>query len=298
MRVAVSGTTGLVGQVLGERLERDGHEMLNMVRRAPANDSEMQWDAIDGTIEAAKFDGCDAVVHLAGENIATGRWTAAKKSLIRQSREQGTQIVSKALASLSKAPRVFIAASAIGYYGDRGDELCLETSLPGEGFLSDVCVDWERATQPAVDAGLRVVNLRIGVVLSRKGGALKSMLPPFQFGVGGRIGHGQQYWSWITLDDLVGVIMHCLADDSLSGPVNAVAPQPVTNQQFTKSLGRQLRRPTCLPMPALAARIVLGEMANALILASTRVEPERLKESGYTFQHTTIDEAFQHLFSR
>ncbi len=298
MRVAVSGTTGLVGQVLGERLERDGHEMLNMVRRAPANDSEIQWNAIDGAIEAAKFEGCDAVVHLAGENIATGRWTAAKKSLIRQSREQGTQIVSKALASLSKAPRVFIAASAIGYYGDRGDELCLETSLPGEGFLSDVCVDWERATQPAVDAGLRVVNLRIGVVLSRKGGALKTMLPPFQFGVGGRIGHGQQYWSWITLDDLVGVIMHCLADDSLSGPVNAVAPQPVTNQQFTKSLGRQLRRPTCLPMPALAARIVLGEMANALILASTRVEPGRLKESGYTFQHTTIDEAFQHLFSR
>jgi len=298
MRVAISGTTGLVGQALCERLDRDGHEALKLVRRPTASDAEIQWDASGGTLESDKLNGTAAVVHLAGENIAAGRWTTAKKSRIRESRVQGTQVLAEALAGLACPPQVFVAASAIGYYGDRGDELCLETTSPGQGFLPEVCVAWERATQPAIDAGIRIVNLRIGMVLSRRGGALKQMLLPFQLGAGGRIGHGRQYWSWTTLDDLVGVIIRCLADESLAGPVNVVTPHPVTNREFTKSLGNVLHRPTLFPMPAPLARIAFGEMTDALILASARVAPGRLNEHGYAFQHATIDDAFRHLFGQ
>ena len=293
----MSGTTGLVGQALCERLEHDGYEILKMVRRPVVRDEEIEWDADRGLIDPDRLNGTDAFVHLAGENIAKGRWTATKKKRIRESRVHGTQAVAAALASLAKPPRVLIAASAIGYYGDRGDEWCLEASAPGEGFLSDVCVQWERASQPAADTGIRVVNLRIGVVLSCRGGALKKMLPPFRFGVGGRIGRGTQYWSWLTLDDLVRVIIHCLADESLSGPVNAVSPQPVTNLQFTQALGRALHRPTWFPMPAPVAHIVFGKMGDSLILASTRVQPGKLNECGFSFQHATLEDALQHLIS-
>jgi hypothetical protein len=238
------------------------------------------------------------VVHLAGENIASGRWNAVRKARIRESRVRGTQLLCEALSHAAKPPGVLVSASAIGIYGDRGDELLTEASPPGRGFLPEVCAAWEAATEPARARGIRVVNLRIGVVLSRNGGALASMLTPFKLGLGGVIGSGRQYMSVISLDDLVAAILQVIKDPGYKGPVNAVCPDPVTNRQFTKALGGALGRPTLFPMPAFAARALFGEMADALLLASGRVLPERLLAGGFQFQQADVDAALAKALSR
>jgi uncharacterized protein (TIGR01777 family) len=256
------------------------------------------WHPEDGSIATPGLEGMDAVVHLAGENIAAGRWSSEKKARIRDSRVQGTRVLCDALAQLVNPPKVLVSASAIGYYGDRGAEVLREESRPGRDFLADVCRAWEAATAPAAQRGIRVVNLRFGIVLSAAGGALAKMLFPFKMGMGGIVGSGQQYMSWIALDDLVGAIHHALITDTLQGPVNAVAPNPVTNSEFTRTLGRVLRRPTLVPLPAFAARAAFGEMADALLLASIRVEPARLQDTHYAFRYPELEGALRHVLGR
>jgi uncharacterized protein (TIGR01777 family) len=236
----------------------------------------------------------DAVVHLAGANIAAGRWTAEQKARIRDSRVNSTRLLSETFAKLAQPPKVFVCASATGFYGDRGADIMTEDSPAGSGFLAEVCEAWEAATQPARNAGIRTVMLRFGMILSSAGGALAKMLLPFKLGVGGVIGSGDQYWSWIGLDDVVGAIHHALVNDTLEGAVNTVAPQPATNREFTKSLGKILGRPTIFPLPGFAARLALGEMADELLLASTRVEPAKLAASGYAFRHPELEGALRH----
>jgi len=243
------------------------------------------------------LDGFDAVIHLAGESIAEGRWNEEKKKRIRESRVKGTKLLGDALANVSRPPKSLIGASAIGYYGNRGDEILTETSAPGDGFLADVCVEWEKATQLATEKGIRVVNTRFGIILSPEGGALAKMLTPFRMGVGGKIGTGKQWMSWIALDDVVEGVMYALTNESLRGPVNFVAPNPVTNAEFTKTLGRVLSRPTFFPVPAFAARVAFGEMADALLLSSQRVAPTRLKAGGYQFSYSELRSALSHLLA-
>ena len=290
MKVLISGASGLVGSALRSSLEAHGHEVVALVRREPVRPGEVLWDPSVGGLDLSGV-GADAVVHLAGESIAEGRWNAAKKQRIRDSRVQGTRVLCEALASLKVKPKVVVCASAIGYYGHREDYLLSESSSPGEGFLPDVCREWEDAAEPARAAGIRVVSLRIGVVLSTAGGALAKMLLPFKLGLGGKIGDGAQYMSWVSLDDLVSMARFAIDDEGLSGAVNAVAPGAVTNLKFTKALGRSLKRPTIFPLPAFVARIVLGEMADDLLLSSIRVEPAVLKERGFNFAHPEIDGA-------
>ena len=253
------------------------------------------WEDPTAPPPTAELEGLDAVVHLAGENIAAGRWTAARKERIRSSRVDGTRLLSQALARLERPPAVLACASAVGFYGDRGDEILTEDSGPGTGFLAETVGQWEEAAAPARERGIRVVALRFGVVLSPSGGALAKMLLPFRFGMGGRVGSGTQYMSWIALDDAVNATLHALAHEKLHGPVNAVAPEAVTNREFTRALGRGLHRPAFLPLPGWVARVVLGEMAQELLLSSTRVQPHRLLDSGFAFDHPDIDAAFAHL---
>ena len=299
MRVAVSGSTGLVGSEVTASLSAAGHEVVRIVRRVPApGEKAVRWDPEKGEVDAAGLEWLDAVVHLAGENIASGRWTAARKAAIRDSRAKGTRLLCDTLAGLARPPMTLVCASAIGFYGDRGAEVLTEESPPGTGYLSEVCREWEAATAAAARKGIRVISLRIGVVLSPRGGALSRMLPPFRAGLGGVIGNGRQYVSWIALDDLVGVVLHALRSGELCGPVNAVAPVPVTNREFTEALGKVLSRPTLLPVPAFALRLALGEMADALLLASARVAPRRLEETGYRFRFPELPAALRHLLAR
>jgi hypothetical protein len=299
MNILVTGSTGLVGSALVRFLTTGGHQATRLVRSKPRpGETEVHWNPEAGSVDAAGLEGLDAVVHLAGENIAGGRWTAEKKARIRNSRVQGTRLLCESLAKLAQPPRVLVCASAIGYYGDRGDEILREESPSGSGFLPDVCRQWEAATEPAAQKGIRVVNLRISIVLSPAGGALAQMLLPFRMGVGGIMGSGKQYWSWIAIDDLVGTILHALTTDALHGPVNAVTPNPVTNSEFTRILGRVLSRPTLLPMPGFAARLALGEMADELLLASARVEPARLLATGYAFRYPELEGALRHLLGK
>src|SRR5262249_18609370 len=239
--------------------------------------------------------GCAAVVHLAGENIALGRWTAARKQRIHDSRVNGTRLIAETISRIDPPPQVFVSASAIGYYGDRGREILREESPAGTGFLSEVCREWEAATGPATRKGVRVVHLRTGLVLSAHGGPLGKMLFPFKSGLGGKIGSGHQYWSWIALDDVCSIILHCIQATGLHGPVNTVSPSPVTNMEFTKTLGRVLGRPTIFPLPALAARLAFGEMADALMLASARVEPAKLIASRFVFKHKELEPTLRYL---
>jgi hypothetical protein len=256
------------------------------------------WEPDKGTIDAEKLEGCDAAVHLAGENIAE-RWTEDKKRRIVESRAKGTRLLSETLARLKSKPRVLVSASAVGFYGaHRGDELLTEADAGGDDFLSEVCRPWEAATELAKESGVRVVRLRIGVVLSAEGGALAKMLTPFKMGVGGKIGSGKQWMSWIAIDDVVGIIRHALADETLEGAVNTVAPRPVRNEEFTSALGRVLGRPTIFPMPAFAVRLMFGEMGDALLLGSQRVEPARLKASGYQFAYAEIEGALRHVLGK
>ncbi len=299
MKVLVTGASGLVGSALVPFLTMGGHRVTRLVRSQPRPGvAEMQWDPAAGIQDLTSLEGMDAVVHLAGENIASGRWTVARKARIRDSRVTGTRTLCEALARLSQPPKVLVSASAIGYYGDRGAEALWENSAFGTGFLPEVCRVWEEATQPAVQTGIRVVLLRIGIVLSPTGGALAKMLLPFKLGLGGIIGSGKQYMSWIALDDVVGAVNHALVTDTLRGPVNAVAPFPVTNGEFTRTLGRVLGRPTVFPVPAFAARLAFGEMADELLLASTRVEPKRLLATQYTFRCPELDGALRHVLGR
>ncbi len=293
MRVLISGASGLIGRALARALAARGHETIALVRRAP-REGEVQWNPA-APLDPENFAACDAVVHLAGKNIA-GYWTEKFKQEARDSRVRGTQTLATAVAQSYRQkgrPRVFISASAIGYYGDRGDELLTEKSGPGQGFLADLAQQWEVATSPAREAGVRVVNLRIGVVLARGGGALQPMLLPFRLGLGGRIGSGKQYWSWVSLDDVVGTILFALQNDSLRGPVNAVSPEPARNEEFVRALGEHLHRPTIFPLPAFVVRTLLGEMGDAALLGSARVEPATLKEAGYQFVHPDLKSAIQ-----
>lgn len=298
MKIVVSGSSGLIGTALVSFLTSGGHQVTRLVRaKTDSGAAGVPWDPATGAIDAGGLEGHDAAVHLAGENIAE-RWTPAKKARIKESRAKGTRLLAETLARLSQPPKVLVSASAIGYYGDRGDAVLREDSSSGSGFLAEVAREWEAATGPAGQKGIRVVNLRIGVVLSAKGGALAKMLLPFKLGLGGKVGSGNQFWSWIAMDDLLGIIHHALTTDALKGPVNAVSPKPATNLEFTRTLGRVLGRPTVFPMPAFAARLAFGEMADSLLLASTRVEPAKLNASGYQFRYPELEGALRHVLSK
>ncbi len=298
MKVAITGSSGLVGGALAPFLTAGGHEVVRLVRRDPKAKDEARWNPESGMIDAGALQGTDAVVHLAGENIAGGRWTEARKSRLRSSRVGPTRLLAETLAGLAKKPRVLVSASAVGYYGNRGDAWMTETDSPADDFLGRLSAEWERAAEPARKAGIRVVHPRIGIVLSSKGGALGKMLLPFKAGLGGVLGPGTQYMSWIALDDLLGVIQHALDRSDMSGPVNAVAPEPVTNAVFTRTLGRVLGRPTIVPAPAFALRLAFGEMADAALLASTRVKAERLLASGFRFRFPELEGALRHLLGK
>lgn len=306
MKIVVGGSTGLVGSALVSFLTTGGHEVTRLTRGGkPVSDAtqgdgtdSVAWDPAEGQIDAAGLEGCEAVVHLGGHNIAAGRWTDRMKRLIRDSRIGSTSLLSRTLAEMANPPKVLICASAIGFYGDRGQDLMSEDSAPGTSFLSETCREWEEATAPARDAGIRVINLRIGVVMSPQGGALSKMLLPFKLGGGGIVGDGKQWWSWVCLDDLPRIILHCIQTESLSGPVNATAPGAVDNREFTKTLGRVLRRPTVFPMPAFVVKLGFGEMGKELLLGSTRVTSDRLRDSGYEFAFPQLEPALRHLLGR
>ncbi|MGY8768859.1 MAG: TIGR01777 family oxidoreductase [Pirellulales bacterium] len=297
MNIAISGSKGLVGSALWPYLENDQHQLTRLVRSNPA-DKEIVWNYQSNVFDAEKFADIDSVIHLAGESIAEGRWTKAKKQRIVDSRLLGTKFLCDNLAKLPTPPKSIICASAIGYYGETGNHPVNEDSPQGDLFLSDVCSKWEEATQSATDAGIRVVNLRFGVILSPKGGALAKMLLPFSLGVGGKIGNGRQFWSWISLDDVISAIHFLLNNTNISGPVNIVAPHSVTNLEFTKTLGKVMRRPTIFPMPHFAARVALGEMVNDLLFASTRVVPQKLLDTGFEFRHPDLEPALRHLLGK
>ena len=294
LNLVVSGASGLIGSAVVARLRASGHRVRRLVRRTAAAE-EISWDPATGKIESAKLEPVDGVIHLAGENIGT-RWTRAKKARIRESRTRGTRLLSEALAKLARPPSCLISASAVGIYGDRGNQILTESSAPGDpsrDFLVSVCREWEAAADPARAAGIRVVHPRFGVVLSPEGGALRKLLLPFRLGLGGRMGSGEHWMSWVALQDVTDAISHLLSAEALQGPVNVSAPEPVTNRDFTRVLGRVLRRPAVLPVPALALRAVLGEMADRTLLSSARALPVRLLESGYRFTHPDLEGALR-----
>lgn len=313
LSIAVSGATGLVGTELSGLLNLGGHRVIRLVRNpqqstpgtgpivdaAPPKkgdtDAIAPW-ALDGQV--SRLEGVDAVIHLAGKSIADKRWTDDVKREIRDSRVVKTRQLCESIAKLNRPPKTLLCASAIGIYGDRGDERLDERAQHGNDFLGEVATQWEEACRPAIEAGIRVVNLRFGIILSPRGGALQKMLTPVKMGVGGRLGSGKQWWSWIGIDDVIGAIYHCLMNEHLKGPVNIVAPHPATNLEFTKTLGSILHRPTLIPAPATGVRIALGEMADALLLTSTRVKPQVLVETGYEFRHADLRSCLQHLLGR
>jgi hypothetical protein len=316
MKILVSGASGLIGTALSPALMAEGHTVGRLVRpeAGRAGPGDVAWDIGAGTIDTAALAGFDAVVHLAGATVATLRWTSSVRERIRASRIDSARLLARAIAAQERPPRVLVQASAVGYYGDRGDEFLTETSAPGNGFLPRACADWEAAAAPAAARGVRVVFLRFGVVLSARGGALAKMLPAFRLGIAGRIGSGRQYMPWLALDDAVGIVRHALlagappggapagvvtgaTRGALAGPVNAVAPEQVTNAEFTRALGRVLHRPTLLPLPAFAARLALGDVADELLLASARAVPEKLAAGGYVFRQPSLEPALRSILS-
>ena len=292
MKVLIAGASGLVGSALIPALEADGAEITRLVRSF-ARTGEIEWHPNQDEIDTDKLKGFDAVINLAGENIAAGRWTDDQKRKIRDSRVNGTHLLSEAIAKLAKRPGLFVCASATGIYGDRGDEVLDEQSDSGGGFLAGVCREWEMATTPALQAGVRTVTLRFGPILAREGGMLAKLLTPFKMGMGGKVGSGKQYISWVAIDDAIGAIRIALSDESIRGPLNVVSPNPVTNEVFTKTLGHVLSRPTGLAIPAFAAKLAFGEMADEMLLTSQRVMPKRLVEAGYDFQQPELEGALR-----
>ncbi len=301
LRILISGSSGIIGSSLCSFLRTGGHEVVRLVRNEEQAEQDSQtifWDPLQGEVERNSLESFDAVIHLGGANIAHHKWTANYKQLIRQSRIRSTKVLAALLSTLREKPSVFIVASAIGYYGDRGDETMTEESAPGSGFLPELVREWEQSAEFARQAGIRVIHPRIGVVLTPAGAALGSMLPLFRFGLSGAAGNGKQYWSTVSIHDVVGAIHFMLFHESLSGPVNLVMPEPVTNRQFTQTLGQVLNRPTIFPMPAPLIKLFLGEMGEALLLESTRVVPEKLLAAGYQFQQETVEDTFRHLLGR
>lgn len=291
--VAISGGTGLIGSAMVSRLRASGARVRRLVRHAPPDaPDEILWDPMRGVLSPHDLEGADAVIHLAGEPIAR-RWTDARKQAIRESRVRGTELIARTIAALARKPRVLLSGSAVGYYGDRGDEVLDEESAPGADFLARVGREWETAAGAAADAGVRVVLLRTGVVLNPKGGALARLLTPFRVGVGGPIGSGRQWMSWISLDDHLRAMEHALATAQLHGPVNLVSPNPVTNAEFARTLGRVLARPALVPVPSFALELVYGEMARATIIAGQRVLPKALLRAGFEFAHPTLEQALR-----
>jgi uncharacterized protein len=296
MRVAVSGASGLIGSALVPGLEAASHDVVRLVRREPRGDDEIAWDPAAGTIDAASLAGVEAVVNLSGATIGR-RWTEQRKAEIIESRVSSTGLLARTVAELEPRPSVFVCAGGVGIYGDRGDEVLTEESALGYGFLADVGTAWEAAAQPARTAGVRVVNFRQGLVLSREGGALQRLLTPFKLGVGGRVGSGKQWWSWVAMDDLVSVYRFVLQSE-LSGPLNLMSPNPVPNERFVKSLGRALHRPTVFPFPTFAVSTVFGEMGETVLLESQRVLPARLLHAGFSFVYPELDAALEHALER
>ena len=293
LTVAITGATGLIGTQLTHLLTTGGHAVRRVTRSPEAGSSDVGWDPARGEIDAEALEGVDAVVHLAGEPIVGARWTDAKKKSIRRSREAGTLLLARTLAGFRKKPAVLVSGSAVGYYGNRGDDVITEASGAGKGFLSEVCVAWEQAAQPARAAGIRTVLLRTGIVLSAEGGVLGTMLLPFKIGVGGRLGSGRQYMPWIDLDDHLGLILHALGHPEVSGPMNATAPNPVPNAAFTDVMGRVLGRPTLLPVPGFAIRTLMGEMGDELLLQGQRAVPEKARSTGYVFLRPELEDALR-----
>lgn len=292
MKILIAGASGLVGSALIAELRAGGAQIISLVRSSPGPD-EIEWHPNHDQLDPTAVEGFDAIINLAGESIAEGRWTDEKKRRIRESRVKGTNLLSEAIAEVAHRPRVFLCASATGIYGDRGDQLLDEESEPGAGFLAGVCREWEQATQLAANAGIRVVNLRLGPILAREGGMLAKLLTPFKLGGGGKVGSGNQYLSWAAIDDVVGAVKLALSDESIRGPLNIVSPNPVTNEKFTKTLGRVLSRPTIMTMPAFAARLAFGEMADEMLLVSQRVMPKKLSEARYEFQYPKLEAALR-----
>src|SRR5436309_6002437 len=295
MRVLVTGSSGLIGGTLVPALVGDGHEVLRLVRRPPRDRAEIAWDPAARSIDARALEGLDAVFHLAGESLAGGRWPGDRKGGIRTSGVEATRLLAGALAGLERPPRVLVSVSAIGYYGNGGDESLTEESPPGTGFLAELARDWEAAASPAAARGVRVVHPRLGLVLSSRGGALARLLVPFRLGLGGPIAEGRAWWSWIAIDDVVEVMRFALAPESMRGALNAVAPEPVRQVEFTRALGAVLRRPTPFSVPAPVLRALLGEMADEMLLASARVLPARLLAAGFRFRFPELGEALRHV---
>lgn len=295
MKCLVTGSTGLIGSSLLPALKAVGHAVSGLQRGI---DGTSRWDTVTGQIDPSSLKGADAVIHLAGANIGERRWTRSRKQLILESRVGPTTALCKFLANCDSSPSTLVVASAIGIYGDRGDAWLDESAVPGEGFLAEVVTSWEDATRSAAENGIRVVNLRFGIILAADGGALKRMLIPFNLGIGGPIGDGGQYWSWVGMDDVIGAMLHALETPSLAGPINVVSPNPVTNREFTRTLGRVLRRPAFLPLPRFAARLALGEMADELLQYSARVKPKVLEASGYQFRAAELDACLRNLLHR
>ena len=292
LRIAITGATGMIGSALADFLSAQGHTVVRVVRGAPGHETDVVWDPGAGKLAAASLEGIDAVIHLAGETTQ-GRWTIARKSRIMRSRGEGTLLLAKTLAGMKRPPRVLLSASAIGYYGDRGDEPLSEESAPGHDFLAEVVKRWESALEPARAAGIRVVPMRFGIVLSAKGGALKRMLPAFRAGAGGPIGGGRQWMSWVALDDLLAAAADLLYADDVAGPVVVTAPDPVTNREFVKTLGHVLHRPAVAPLPALAVKAMFGKMGETLLLQGQKVQPRRLEEMGFRFGYAELEAALR-----
>jgi len=294
MKILISGSSGLIGTAATTALKSDGHNVVHLVRPGKTtNPGDIQWDPMRATVDVAGLEGIDVVIHLSGAGIADGRWTEERKQLLRSSRIDTTRVLVDSLSRLKQKPRLLIVASAIGYYGSRGDEILTESSTTGTDFLALVCRDWEAEASRAAERGIRTVMLRSGVVLSGKGGALPKMLPPFKLGVGGRLGSGQQWMSWIAIEDVVGIIRHAIAHEQVSGPVNVVAPNPVRNEEFTRLLAGMLHRPAIFPAPAFVLRLAMGEMADAVLLSSDRVKPEQMLAAGYKFRFEILEPALR-----
>ncbi len=299
MTVAITGSTGLVGSALSALLTTGGHRVLPVVRSRRSRSADVvHWDIRAGEVDAAALEGVDAVVHLAGESLVAFRWTEDKKKEIRESRKLGTGLLARTLARLAKPPKVLLSSSAVGFYGDRGNEVLTEDSGPGKGFLAEVCKDWEAAAEPAQRAGIRVVRLRSGLVLSAAGGALPKMLPAFKAGVAGRLGRGDQYMSWIDIDDALGMVLMALHEAAVTGPLNGTAPHPVTNATFTTTLGRVLGRPTVLPVPGLALKALFGQMGSELFLSGQRVLPRKADSAGFEFFYPGLEESLRFQLGR